>query len=713
MKLSKLLAAALALCAALPAMADGPYRAHRYDSFMACPPAAEAGNQIVFLGNSITNMHNWTEAFGVDARIVNRGNSGGFAYEWIEEIESVVDSKPAKVFIGIGTNDLSSGEDNDATVQNIDLIVKRIQLASPQTEIYVQSILPRSSNEAYVMPKITDVNAKLKAKYEGTAVHFIDLTETMAGMRTSTGTNPATSWACDGLHPTGIGYRAWCNFIKDDVNGTCAYSDGGYHADLTQVTNPSRVSQFSLLPVKADDIIFLGDEMVENGEWNELLGIPNVLKRANGYGHGGMGIAADSDTDGAMTTALGMLKASLDTDPATQVAPKQIIIYTGVWELISGSLEQFQTRYQKLVDYITTRCPETKILALSLLDINGMGDKTKQYNAALQELAEATANMTYCDIYTPMQENKARSMSGNYVSGLGYVLIANLIASEVEGANAVSLDDFMKYYAQRTARRTIGKAYNMVYKLLANDSFGSGLGEFSADVKPQLEAELARLGGILASSEEVTGAEADGTADLIYSSLNMPQTDVWYVLKSHRGNRIVSASGTNKLLGVTELPGEETDGHDVWKFTTRTDGKLDIVNAMGRYINPNSATSGNPMKTMAKSPTKGWEISYSLKVPGTYVIYAPDKNAQFNQSGAATNDYALLNWGCTNGQPTRNDDGCSYYVEPYTGTVNLPEEDGLAEVTAEGCDQIYDLQGRSVAHAANGLYIINGKKVIR
>ena len=73
----------LLICALLSTatmFADGPFRNHRYDSFKVLSTNSES---IVFIGNSITDMHCWPEAFitsdGNYLPIVNRGNSGNRA----------------------------------------------------------------------------------------------------------------------------------------------------------------------------------------------------------------------------------------------------------------------------------------------------------------------------------------------------------------------------------------------------------------------------------------------------------------------------------------------------------------------------------------------------------------------------------------------------------------------------------------------------------
>ena len=119
--------------------ADQAFRSHRYDSWkvMALPE-----NAIVFVGNSITDMGLWSESFGNDPRVVNRGNSGGYSFEVLDNVESWVHFKPAKVFIKIGTNDLGTDYKEQSIADNVKKTVDIIRRESPQTEIYLQSILP-------------------------------------------------------------------------------------------------------------------------------------------------------------------------------------------------------------------------------------------------------------------------------------------------------------------------------------------------------------------------------------------------------------------------------------------------------------------------------------------------------------------------------------------------------------------------------------------
>ena len=109
----RILLSLLATVCVLSMWADEPFRKHRYDSFKVLSPAE---GSIVFIGNSITDMHFWPEVFkdkdGNYLPIVNRGNSGGYSTEQSDNLEAYLGKKPAKVFMMIGTNDIATNGNN-------------------------------------------------------------------------------------------------------------------------------------------------------------------------------------------------------------------------------------------------------------------------------------------------------------------------------------------------------------------------------------------------------------------------------------------------------------------------------------------------------------------------------------------------------------------------------------------------------------------------
>ncbi len=92
--MKKTLLTLLACICMLGAWADLPFRNHRYDSFKVMAPAE---GSILFLGNSITDMHCWPEVFktssGEYLPIVNRGNSGTISAEQSDNLETYLVNK--------------------------------------------------------------------------------------------------------------------------------------------------------------------------------------------------------------------------------------------------------------------------------------------------------------------------------------------------------------------------------------------------------------------------------------------------------------------------------------------------------------------------------------------------------------------------------------------------------------------------------------------
>ena len=102
-------------------------------------------NEIIFLGNSITDIGEWAEIWN-NKKVKNRGISGDNTFGVLARLDEVVSSKPAKIFIMIGVNDISKSTPDSVLISNYKKIINRIKLASPNTKIIVQSILPTNNN---------------------------------------------------------------------------------------------------------------------------------------------------------------------------------------------------------------------------------------------------------------------------------------------------------------------------------------------------------------------------------------------------------------------------------------------------------------------------------------------------------------------------------------------------------------------------------------
>ena len=130
----------------LPRYADSifsTYYHQRVTLFNAIPATK---NDIVFIGNSITDGGEWIELFN-DLRMKNRGISGDITAGVLNRINDVANRKPAKVFLMIGVNDLAKGLTVDSVVKNILLIASYLRQEAPSTKLFIQSIFP--VNELY------------------------------------------------------------------------------------------------------------------------------------------------------------------------------------------------------------------------------------------------------------------------------------------------------------------------------------------------------------------------------------------------------------------------------------------------------------------------------------------------------------------------------------------------------------------------------------
>ena len=193
----------------------GTYYDQRELLFEAMPTSE---NDIIFLGNSITDGGEWCELFE-NPNCKNRGISGDICTGVLNRLETITKGKPAMVFLMIGVNDMGCGFEPDTIAKNIRTIVQRIKAESPRTLIYVQSVLPTS--DCYGMftghtsrwQTVAVINAMLKPIAEAEGATYIDLYSHFA---TEEGKmNPL--YSNDGLHINGEGYKLWRQVIENQI----------------------------------------------------------------------------------------------------------------------------------------------------------------------------------------------------------------------------------------------------------------------------------------------------------------------------------------------------------------------------------------------------------------------------------------------------------------------------------------------------------------
>ena len=193
----------------------GTYYDQRELLFEAMPTSE---NDIIFLGNSITDGGEWAELFQ-NPNCKNRGISADICAGVLNRLETITKGKPAMVFLMIGTNDMNWGISNDSVALGVREIVQRIKQESPRTRIVVQSILPTNDCYGYFSghtkryADVAIINNMLKTMAEEEDVEYLDLYKHFA---TEEGKlNP--TYSNDGLHLNGDGYWLWKEIVEDEI----------------------------------------------------------------------------------------------------------------------------------------------------------------------------------------------------------------------------------------------------------------------------------------------------------------------------------------------------------------------------------------------------------------------------------------------------------------------------------------------------------------
>ena len=171
-------------------------------------------NKIIFCGNSITDGGEWQEIFN-DINIINRGISGDVIQGVIDRIDELARHNPSKLFLLIGINDLARGTPTKLIAEKTKEFIERFLDKSPQTKIFVQSILPvnpvynkfpthvNKTDSILVLNKLLSI---LPSQYPVTFInlnnHFADQNQSMDSSLTN-----------DGLHLKGKGYMLWKSIV--------------------------------------------------------------------------------------------------------------------------------------------------------------------------------------------------------------------------------------------------------------------------------------------------------------------------------------------------------------------------------------------------------------------------------------------------------------------------------------------------------------------
>lgn len=154
-------------------------------------------------------------------KIKNRGIGGDRTDGALLRLDEIVSSLPDKIFIMIGINDLGHGIKVAAIASNYEKIVSYLLKKSPDTQIYLQSVLPINDklyNFFYKKAKATNkdiisLNKHLKDLASEPGVQYIDLSSFFMDNNYQLD----KQFSADGLHLNGKAYLVWKKAIEQYV----------------------------------------------------------------------------------------------------------------------------------------------------------------------------------------------------------------------------------------------------------------------------------------------------------------------------------------------------------------------------------------------------------------------------------------------------------------------------------------------------------------
>jgi len=188
------------------------YYKHREAFFRLMP---DKKREIIFIGNSITEHGEWQELLP-QQNVINRGIGGDNTFGVLARLDEVVSSRPDKIFLLIGINDIGRGLPLEVLLNNYKRIVSYIRNKSPRTTIFIQSILPTNDsllkfdylkNKNEIIKKVNREIAILSASEQFT---FIDLFTLFADKNEQL----KKEMTLDGVHLRSEAYIHWIKFLK-------------------------------------------------------------------------------------------------------------------------------------------------------------------------------------------------------------------------------------------------------------------------------------------------------------------------------------------------------------------------------------------------------------------------------------------------------------------------------------------------------------------
>lgn len=214
-----------------------------------------------------------------------------------------------------------------------------------------------------------------------------------------------------------------------------------YYRNLPYFTE--KYTMFDLLPIKAGDIVMLGDDYFDRGLWNEWFPLNNFRNR---------GITYDASEH-----------VLYRVDKVAQAKPGKIFVSVGRNDILKGfDLDSVATRISEIFTRAETISPKTKLYYLNTVSCEQeSNERVDSLNAKVLELSRSGL-FEYIDIDKVMREgvqNGTYSYNGGaHLNANGYAVLCQAIERQIGVAHRNKAWDWAyeeEFFAYYKARATL------------------------------------------------------------------------------------------------------------------------------------------------------------------------------------------------------------------------------------------------------------------
>ena len=166
----------------------------------------EATSDVVMIGDSITDIAEWSEFFPA-VSIANRGIGGDTTEGVLNRLDSVYLTGAKTVFLLVGINDIGRGDSVDTVYSNYEKIIE--DLLSHGVQPFIQSTILAGDVKKAFNPRVNELNNRLGKLAASKNILFINLNTHLAK-----GGILNAEFTTDGIHLNAAGYRVWKRAIE-------------------------------------------------------------------------------------------------------------------------------------------------------------------------------------------------------------------------------------------------------------------------------------------------------------------------------------------------------------------------------------------------------------------------------------------------------------------------------------------------------------------